>query len=485
MGYIIKLCFANLKLRRLRTALTITGIMIGIMSIVTMLTAGIGARQAMVDEVEKTGNTRDIHVTSINTLRKDMLLTDSVVEDFSKLDKVYAVYTIISAPGQEKYGSFTGWSDISGVTKEYMDTLTIAQGTMPKSNGSRPELLVGMGFRDSLYNEKNWVSYGDSQQSDETLAGRKMDFIMDILQQEDKDYQVVDVFDESFSEDTASNTASEKLNEETTSGTQMNLSEEEGIQGLEEGGNPDTFDSEYEDEETATFKLNIVGETDNEYDYGIYTDMDTLKAFLKRQAVDGKIPGQPLDKNNKPYSGWCYSEVIVRARSVADVEKLSKIIKDEGFQVENNLEMLNSVNRTIDIVQLVLGAIGAIAGLVAIIGIINTMMTAVYDRVKEIGLLKMLGAQSDDISFMFLFESGLLGTIGGILGVGLSLIIDIFINRKLVQFMNMPEGTWVMATPAWLIVGAVFMSIIVSILAGAFPTRWAVKIKPLDAMTRN
>jgi ABC-type antimicrobial peptide transport system permease subunit len=134
--------------------------------------------------------------------------------------------------------------------------------------------------------------------------------------------------------------------------------------------------------------------------------------------------------------------------------------------------------------QFVLGAIGCISGIVAIIGIINTMMTAVYDRVREIGLLKMLGSDSDDISFMFIFESGLMGFVGGILGIGLSFLVDIVINKKLVAFMKMPEETWIMSTPAWLIIGAVVLSVFISVLAGAFPARWASKIKPLDAMAR-
>ena len=143
---------------------------------------------------------------------------------------------------------------------------------------------------------------------------------------------------------------------------------------------------------------------------------------------------------------------------------------------------MKSVTRTVDMIQFILGAIGTIAAIVAVIGIINTMMTAVYDRIREIGLLKMLGSDSDDISFMFLFEAALLGAVGGILGVLLSLLVNIYINNKLVIFMKMPEGTWIMDTPLWLIVGAVILSIFVAVLAGAFPARWASKIKPLDAI---
>ena len=71
MGYIIRLSLANIKRRKLRTALTIVGIMIGVMSIVTMLTTGLGAKKTMMEEVEKTGSTREIQIFSQGKDRKD------------------------------------------------------------------------------------------------------------------------------------------------------------------------------------------------------------------------------------------------------------------------------------------------------------------------------------------------------------------------------------------------------------------------------
>ena len=483
MGYIIRLSFANLRLRKLRTALTIVGIMIGIMSIVTMLTAGMGAKDAMVDEVEKVGNTREIVVYSINTSRKDLLLTDSVVSKFEKLDDVVGVYPVLEANGTEKMGNYTGYSSLVGVPIEYMETLTVADGVIPESNGSRPKLLVGKGIKDNLFNSKTYTLYSDSTKGDESLVGNRFDFELQELvktpkDEEKSDESSADSDSEDSSEDSSDNDSEDSENASSTDAEKkesatMNKTEDEDADEKEAEEEPDP----------VVVKLNIVGETDNEYDYNIYTDIDTLKMFLKRQQVDRKIPGQPLDKYGNPYSFWSYSRIIVRADSVEDVERLSKVIKDMGYQVQNNLETLNSVNRTINIVQLVLGALGAIAGIVAIIGIVNTMMTAVYDRIREIGLLKMLGADNDDISFMFLFESALLGGIGGALGIGMSFLIDLFLNKKLVQMMEMPEGTWIMSTPLWLMVLALVLSIVVSILAGAFPARWASKIKPLEAIS--
>ena len=444
MGYIIKLSLENLKQRKLRTALTITGIMIGIMSILTMLTAGMGAKKTMIEEVEKSGNTREIYVSSANSERYDMIITDAVIKKLEKLDKVTGVYPVLRVPGQQKMGTYIGFSDILGVPEEYMEMLPLQEGKKPSSEGIRPELLAGKGVRDSLYNVKTWIPYAESDMGEKTLAGKKIDLEMQAPEESE---------DEKKGSDKATDTDAGAKNEED------------------------------DKQEYIRTKLKIVGETDNEYDYNFYTDIDMAKLFLKKNYDVGNIPNQPKDKNGNPYSVWVYDRAIVRVESVDDVENVSKIIKDMGFQVQNNLEMLNTVNRTIGLVQLILGAVGSIAAVVAIIGIVNTMMTAVYDRVQEIGLLKMLGADSDDITYMFLFESSLFGMVGGVLGIGLSLLADYFINGQLVKLLEMPEGTWIMTPPLWLVVLTLFFSVLVSVLAGIIPARWAAHIKPLEAIS--
>ena len=451
MGYIFRLSFANLKLRKLRTVLTIVGIMIGIMSVVTMLTAGIGARRAMVEQVEKVGSTREIHVYSTDTTRKDRILTDSTVLKFEKLGNVTDVYPVVSLDGTEKMGSFMGYNAILGVPAEYMESLKVAEGEYPKQNGSRPQILAGLGSRYVFYNDRTGQVYGESSKGTRSLAGQRLEFKlmpMDIPKDEESEDREDEFGDGSDAEEKASATDAAGASE--TPSQMVNL--------------------------------NIVGETDNEYDYNFYTDIDTLKYYIKRQSVDGYMPGQPRDKDDNPYKVWVYSEIILRVDKTENVEAVSKVVRDMGYRVENNLEMLKSVNRTIGTMQMVLGIIGAIAIVVAVIGIINTMMTAVYDRVREIALLRMLGSDSDDISFMFLFESALMGFVGGVLGVLLSMLINYFINGKLVALMAMPKDAYIMHTPLWMIVIVIVASTLVSVLAGAFPARWAAHIKPLEAL---
>ena len=115
MGYIVRLTFANLKQRKLRTSLTVLGIMIGIMSIVTMLTAGMGAKSVLVEDIEQSWNTKMIKVSSLDTTRKDMIITDSTIEKLSKIDKIANVYPVLEADGIEKYSGYNGFNSIISV----------------------------------------------------------------------------------------------------------------------------------------------------------------------------------------------------------------------------------------------------------------------------------------------------------------------------------------------------------------------------------
>ena len=144
--------------------------------------------------------------------------------------------------------------------------------------------------------------------------------------------------------------------------------------------------------------------------------------------------------------------------------------------------MLNRINRITSIVQLVLTVIGSVAAVVAVIGIINTMTTAVYDRMTEIGLLKMIGADKDDVIVMFLFESALLGGIGGTIGVILSYAAEMILNKRFVTLLSFAEGTNIFVMPLWLALSAIAGAILVSIIACAIPVRWVSNIKPLEAI---
>jgi|GEM_PF-7166 len=131
-----------------------------------------------------------------------------------------------------------------------------------------------------------------------------------------------------------------------------------------------------------------------------------------------------------------------------------------------------------------LGGIGAVSLLVAAIGIANTMMMSIYERTKEIGVLKVLGCALGDIRTMFLMEAGFIGFMGGVLGLGLSYSVSAAINKFLgASFSSMTGGSGAISRiPLWLSGSAVVFAVLIGMLAGLFPALRAMKLSPLAAI---
>ena len=124
--------------------------------------------------------------------------------------------------------------------------------------------------------------------------------------------------------------------------------------------------------------------------------------------------------------------------------------------------------------------IAAISLLVGGIGIMNTMYTSVLERTREIGTMKAVGAKNSDILFLFLFESGLLGLVGGAIGVG----IGLGLGKTAEYIATVQLGTNLLqaSTDSWLIFGALLFSFIIGALSGVLPAMQASKLKPVDAL---
>ena len=136
-------------------------------------------------------------------------------------------------------------------------------------------------------------------------------------------------------------------------------------------------------------------------------------------------------------------------------------------------------------VTLILGGIGSVAFIVSAIGIINTMLMSIYERQKEIGVMKVIGASINDIRSMFLIESGFIGFFGGIIGLLISLGVGKIINNLLAGGGMFGTGGDIIAiSPGLAIVGVGFSSL-VGVLAGYIPARRATKLSAIEALRSN
>ena len=155
-------------------------------------------------------------------------------------------------------------------------------------------------------------------------------------------------------------------------------------------------------------------------------------------------------------------------------------IQDMGFSASSNKDLIDSAQKSLQIVELVLGGIGMVAFLVAAIGIANTMMMSTYERTKEIGVMKVLGCDMRDIQKLFLAEAGFIGLIGGLVGLLMTFGISLVLNHFTAN-MDGINGN-ISVIPWWLALAAVAFSTLMGMIAGYFPARRAMKLSPLAAI---
>jgi ABC-type antimicrobial peptide transport system permease subunit len=223
----------------------------------------------------------------------------------------------------------------------------------------------------------------------------------------------------------------------------------------------------------------------NQYSYYVLCNIDALKAQLKRVFKNSVIPNQPTRKNGKPYNEIFYSRLIVQVDDMENVTELTNAINDMGYEASSSAEWIQQEMDSMNTIQVVLGAIGAVAMLVAAISITNTMMMSIYERTKEIGVMKVLGCDIRNIQALFLLEAGFIGFIGGVVGVGFSYCISFVIN-SLLSSSGMGESMGITGAicriPLWLCPVAIIFAIVVGMVAGFIPSLRAMRLSPLAAI---
>jgi putative ABC transport system permease protein len=179
-----------------------------------------------------------------------------------------------------------------------------------------------------------------------------------------------------------------------------------------------------------------------------------------------------------------YMAMTVRVRSPKDVLQVEDSIKQMGFATFSLLDATKSLRLVFTVFDLFLGLFGSLALTVASLGIINTLVMAILERRREIGILKALGATDRDVRSLFFAEAGAMGLLGGFFGVALGWLIGsaltwgttIYLHRQ-----NLP-GVKISYIPWWLALGAIIFAIIVSLVAGLYPASRAARLNPVDAL---
>ena len=455
---LLRMSASSLWKRKVRTILTILGVVVGTASIVVMISLGLGLNRATMQEIEKYGG-----LTTINVYEKGSIyseesynaesestddttithLDDDVVAMLEGVDHVKSAYPVLDTDVLAFSGSYQSYINLRGLSPEAFleQNFELSEGTVYDANDPTLNIVYGNTVLPNFYNEKTGTGFWYSgEMADVDLMNDPIFFIFD----QDAYY-------------------------EFTWG------------GTDENGTPVAKPKKYIAQTSG-----VMAGDYNTYSMGsdyAYCDINVLKTILQKAFKGKPIPNQPTTANGKPYKEIYYSSIIVNVDDMNNIQGVQKQIRELGFSPTSNSEWIESEQTQLNYIQMVLGGIGAVSLLVAAIGIANTMMMSIYERTKEIGVMKVLGCDLKNIQGMFLLEAGYIGFLGGMAGIGLSYIVSLIINLFLnTAVVGMEATSGLSYIPFWLASLALVFATFVGMLAGFFPSLRAMKLSPLAAI---
>lgn len=437
---IISMAIRNLIKRKLRTFLTIMGVVVGTAAIVVMISLGLAMNQSFEKRIEEMGDLTIIEVNNPNyydsVVNENTKLTKSSVEEFKNIDGVKTATPLI-----EGHLKFQSGRKVASISVMGIDTSAMQEFSYKVSEGrlldeeDENTLNIVMGLKAAYNFEKPGTSWRTRNWGD--TSGE-----MPINPLEDK---ILMSYDYSLGEKRPSGDKSKKI---------------------------------------KPYNIKCVGifqEGDWNTDYYVYMSMTELEKILEAQRkyeADGSNRG--MSEKNKGYR-----TVSVKCNSLNDVLNVQEALKELGYEAYSAIEYVNSMQETAKSLQYLLGMIGAVSLFIAAIGITNTMIMAIYERTREIGVMKVIGAQLKDIKKLFLLEASLIGFFGGLFGIGLSYISSFIMNNVEIQFLSQMSGSpedAISIIPVWLCLVALAFSSVVGLISGYFPARRAMKLSALSAL---
>ncbi len=439
IGDLIKMGLRNLFRRKARTALTVLGVIIGTISIVTMVSIGIGMNNSFDQQFMENGEMTVIRIEQYGSIydedgnwvgSKDQVLNDDLVEQVRQIEHVKAVAPVINTSAQLYSGKYQAYISLRAIGYEAFAEFGfpgLTTGAYPTAEHNQTVVISNM-----VLNE---FYYYSSRNYETKVVDPAVDKVI-------------------FKFDAWRYTRNERKKE---------------------------FQLEIED-------YAIMEESDNwEYNYYVYLDMDYYKELYTQYANTLKLE----DRKKAMAELEKYNYIMINVDNIKNVTKVQEDIEALGYVTYSDMQYLEPLQETSDMLQLVLGAIGALAMMVSAINITNTMVMSIYERTREIGIMKVLGCLVKDIKKLFLFEAAMIGLLGGIVGIALSYVASFFINKyggPLFSSIMQSSGVYDVGDakfsviPFWLPFLAAGFAMMVGVLAGYFPARRATKISAIEAM---
>lgn len=450
----ILMALRNLSRRKSRTILTVLSVVIGATSIILMLAFASGISNSQKEMIESFGGLTSINI--INNSEKDGM--DIKDTDINKLKKVKGVRAVV--PSKNFWGEI--WVDKGS---EYMLNTSF-------------EVIPDDVFNILTKDMYEWGNRPSPTDNDTILLGQNADV------------QKVEIMPEG-------GWSTMPLEEEFNLQSheyyyRLGFKDESDDDGVH-FGNEENKDEESNKPSYVDVKVRLAGKLNSKAVLKGWSSYVNESFYKRLKEEDKKIKypqlennfdenGQPIEEKSDKIK---YDNLKVIVDDVENLERVEKDIKKLGYNTQSEAGSAEEIKKQTMQVTLILGGIGSVAFIVSAIGIINTMLMSIYERQKEIGVMKVIGASINDIRSMFLIESGFIGFFGGIIGLLISLGVGKIINKLLAGGGMFGGSGDVIAISFGLAIVGVGFSSLVGVLAGYIPARRATKLSAIEALRSN
>ena len=443
-GYdLFELASRNLRESKLRNGLTTVGIAVGVASLVAMLSLGIGLQHLADSRLAKSGIFDTVYVTSPREVGDN--------NDENKDRKQPEQNRIVDEAARQEIAKLSNVIEVAPEIRVMTD-IRYKDKSYPAFLGALPASAKG---EDAFENMQG--TFFTSQTANEA-----------ILQKD-------------FAKTLEPGNPNAMIGKEIV----LRYAERHAPDAAGDSAPSDEFSCSVVRKEQP---LKVVGIIDQE-PFGGMRMISRARLFLPTQMADSLNMVQFSDVRQAANAdagkgGKTYSMLTVKVSSAGKVEQVQEAIKKLGLRTYSILDATKSLRRFFAIFDMFLGIFGSLALAVASLAIVNTLVMAVLERRREIGVMKALGADDGDVKKLFFTEAGAMGIIGGALGVGLGWLIGRVINfgtTIYLQRQNLPpENVWLV--PWWLIGGAITFAVVVSLIAALYPASRAAKLDPIQAL---
>lgn len=436
----------NLLKRKVRTSLTAAGVLIGTGAIVVMLSIGIGLTEGMNESIQQMGDITVIQIHNYNQSADRAKLNDEAIASIAAMDHVVAVTPVYNVPWGScviESGKYRYDGSIYGVDMNTMESFgyQLENGAFPEESKRGNAILFSSDALYSFFNTKK-------------KSHNRVDPYPDQNGNIPKPY--VDPMKDRLE-----------------------------LQMMDEEGNATGRPTKLIGTGVLTPDYSKTPSTS----YAAFVDLSLAKELAKKVKTSG------ASGTRGGAQGINYDQAVVKTESVSDVQAVEQAIHDLGFPDTYSMETVRApIQQMMNTIQLVLGGIGAVSLVVAALGILNTMIMSIYERTREIGVMKVLGCEVRHIRAMFLMEAGIIGLLGGILGLGVSYGASALINffassggsGALGGILGMAGSvSTISVIPPWLAAGSVVFAVCVGVVSGILPANRAVKISALTAIRQD